>query len=341
MTIIYFILILGGIVFFHELGHFIFAKRAGVYIYEFSIGMGPQIFKYKSKKDETMYSIRLFPIGGFVQMAGEEIEVDENIPKEKRMQEKKWYQRLLIMIAGVMFNFIMSILLLIIVGLVAGVPTNKMIVSNIKEDSTSYINGLRNNQQILKINGKKYNSTDLATLELIVNQKNDVELEVEEKGIIKKITIKADQTEDESYKYNFSLNSPKEKGILKAIKFGFTKTVDLISYVAVTFWYLIIGKISLSNLSGPIGIFSVVGETAKNGLINLVYLMALISANVGFINLLPFPAFDGGRVLFLIIEKIRGKQFNQKIENTINTVGFIILMILMVFITFNDILRLF
>ena len=92
MTIIYFILILGGIVFFHELGHFLFAKKAGVYIYEFSIGMGPQLFKWKSKKDETMYSIRLLPIGGFVQMAGEEIDPDENIPKEKECNQKLGYK---------------------------------------------------------------------------------------------------------------------------------------------------------------------------------------------------------------------------------------------------------
>lgn len=344
MTIIYFILILGGIVFFHELGHFIFAKRAGVYVYEFSIGMGPQIFKHKSKKDETIYSIRLFPIGGFVQMAGEEIEVDESVPKEKRMQEKKWYQRLLIMIAGVMFNFIMAIVLLFIVAIVDGTPTNKLVVSKIKEDSTSYINGLRNDYEVISINNKKFSSTDMASLELITNLKNELEFEVNDNGVIKKITVKADEVDkdgEKSYKFGFSLTSPKERGLLKAIKYAFTKTFELIKYIALVLWYLITGKLSLTNLSGPIGIFSVVGETAKNGFINLVYLMALLSANVGFINLLPLPAFDGGRVLFLIIEKIKGSPLNAKVENTIHSIGFILLMILMVFITYNDILRLF
>lgn len=106
-------------------------------------------------------------------------------------------------------------------------------------------------------------------------------------------------------------------------------------------WYLITGKISLTNLSGPIGIFTMVGETAKEGLINLVYLMAIISVNVGFINFLPLPAFDGGRILFLIIEKIKGSPVNPKIENIIHTVGLGLLMLLMVFITYNDILRIF
>ena len=121
LTLIYFIFILGIVVFIHELGHFLFAKKAGVYVYEFSIGMGPRIFKFKRKKkikdkngkvtfvdDETDYCIRLFPIGGFVQMAGEEIEVDENIPKDKRLQSKRWGQRFMVMVAGVMNNFILA-----------------------------------------------------------------------------------------------------------------------------------------------------------------------------------------------------------------------------------------
>ena len=118
MTIIIFILVLGTIVFVHELGHFIFAKLMGVYVYEFSIGMGPLIKSWKRKNDETEYSIRLLPIGGFVGMAGEEVEVDENIPKDKRLQSKTWFQRFMTTIAGIMFNFILAIILLFIVGLV-------------------------------------------------------------------------------------------------------------------------------------------------------------------------------------------------------------------------------
>ena len=106
MTLIYMVLILGIIVFIHEFGHFLFAKRAGIYVYEFSLGMGPRIFKFKRKNDETEYSLRLLPIGGYVQMAGEELEVDEKIPSEMRMQSKTWSQRFLTIIAGIMFNFI-------------------------------------------------------------------------------------------------------------------------------------------------------------------------------------------------------------------------------------------
>lgn len=345
MTIIYFILILGGIVFFHELGHFLFAKKAGVYIYEFSIGMGPQLFKWKSKKDETMYSIRLLPIGGFVQMAGEEIDPDENIPKEKRMQSKTWLQRFSIMIAGIFFNFVLAIILLFVVGLINGTPQKETYIGVIDKNSSAYNAGLRENFEILQVNGKKASTKDILSLELIANVKKEVEVKYkDENGNVEIAKFKADTVDENgttNYKYGFSLINQKQRGFFSSIKYAFTKTIELIEYMFFVIWYLITGKISLTNLSGPIGIFTMVGETAKEGLINLVYLMAIISVNVGFINFLPLPAFDGGRILFLIIEKIKGSPVNPKIENIIHTVGLGLLMLLMVFITYNDILRIF
>ena len=345
MTIIYFILILGGIVFFHELGHFLFAKKAGVYIYEFSIGMGPQLFKWKSKKDETMYSIRLLPIGGFVQMAGEEIDPDENIPKEKRMQSKTWLQRFSIMIAGIFFNFVLAIVLLFVVGLINGTPQKETYIGVIDKNSSAYNAGLRENFEILQVNGKKASTKDILSLELIANVKKEVEIKYKnENGNVEIAKFKADTVDENgttNYKYGFSLINQKQRGFFSSIKYAFTKTIELIEFMFFVIWYLITGKISLTNLSGPIGIFTMVGETAKEGLINLVYLMAIISVNVGFINFLPLPAFDGGRILFLIIEKIKGSPVNPKIENIIHTVGLGLLMLLMVFITYNDILRIF
>ena len=345
MTIIYFILILGGIVFFHELGHFIFAKKAGVYVYEFSIGMGPRILKRQSKKDETIYSLRLFPIGGFVQMAGEEVELDESVPKEKRMQSKTLLQRFLIMVAGVAFNFIMAIVLLFIVGLVGGSPTSNVQIKSLDETTNAYASGLRNNYQIVSINNKKITSQDILMLELIANAKKEIKIEYKmDTGEIKTTSFSANEVTSEgntSYKYGFSLQATKEHGVLPAIKYSFIQLIELIKYMWLMIFYLVTGTLSVTNLSGPIGIFNIVGQTAKTGFISLINLMALISVNVGFINFLPLPAFDGGRILFLIIEKIKGSPVNTKVENIIHTVGFILLMILMVFVTYNDILRLF
>lgn len=345
MTIIYFILILGIIVFIHELGHFLFAKKAGIYVYEFSIGMGPQLFKWKRKNDETEYSIRLFPIGGFVQMAGESVEVDENIPKEQTMQAKTWFQRFMTVIAGIMFNFILAIVLLFIIGLVNGSPQNKAFVSYVDPAGNAYLAGLEEGSTITKVDNVKVRTYDRLLLEYQIRLGEDITFEIKNKdGEIKTVTVtpqEVNENDTVTYKYGFNLEDSVETGFLSAVKYAFTKTASLIEQMFFTVVYLFTGDLSVTNLSGPIGIFSVVGDAAKTGFINVVYLLAFISINVGFINFLPLPAFDGGRVLFLIIEKIIGRPVNPKVENIIHSMGMVLLMILMAVITFNDIIKLF
>lgn len=345
MTIIYFILILGIIVFIHELGHFLFAKKAGIYVYEFSIGMGPQLFKWKRKNDETEYSIRLFPIGGFVQMAGESVEVDENVPKEQTMQAKTWFQRFMTVIAGIMFNFILAIVLLFVIGLVNGSPQNKPFVSYVDPNGNAYQAGLTEGSTITKIDDVKVRTYDRLLLEYQIRLGEDITFEIKTKdGETKTITVTPQEVNENdvvTYKYGFNLEDNVETGFLSAVKYAFTKTFSLIEQMFFTVVYLFTGDLSVTNLSGPIGIFSVVGDAAKTGFINVVYLLAFISINVGFINFLPLPAFDGGRILFLIIEKIIGRPVNPKVENTIHSIGMVLLMILMIVITFNDIIKLF
>lgn len=346
MTIIYFILVLSITILIHELGHFIFAKKAGVYVYEFSLGMGPRLFKFNRKNDETEYSIRLFPIGGYVQMAGEDLATkDDKISDDKQMCNKKWHEKFLIIIAGIMFNFILAIILLFVVGLVAGAPTNKPIIKEIDKDYSVYETNLQTGDLITKLNGKKIKTADRLILELQVTNGKEVTLGVtHENGKEEDITLKPKLVEidgEEGYKYGFSLDDKKDKSFLGAVKYGFTKTLSLLEQMMFIILYLITGKLSLNNLAGPIGIFNIVGSAASAGFINIVYLIGYISVNVGFVNLLPIPAFDGGRLLFLIIEKIKGKPINPEVENIIHTIGFILLMILMVFISFNDIMRIF
>ena len=345
MTLIYFILVLGITVFIHELGHFIFAKKAGIYVYEFSIGMGPKIFSKKRKNDETVYSLRLFPIGGFVQMAGEEVDVDENIPVEKRMQSKTWMQRLTTILAGVTFNFILAIVILFGIGLFYGSPVMTPVIESKDENYSIYKTNIQSGDEILSINGKKTDTQDMLLLHLQVLQGEKVTLEVKhEDGKKEKVTLKPKEEKidgEKVYKYGFSLKSESEKGFIAAIKYAFKKTYTLLKQMVFIVTYLFTGKLKLNSLSGPIGIYTIVGESAKAGLVNLVYLVAYLCINVGFINLLPFPAFDGGRALFLLIEKIKGSPVSVKVENTIHNVGFVLLMILMVFITYNDIIRIF
>lgn len=344
MTLIYFIIILGVTLTIHEFGHFLFAKKAGIYCYEFSIGMGPKLYEWHRKNDETTYVIRLFPIGGYVSMAGEDIEVDEDIPKEKRMQSKTWMQRFLTIIAGVLFNFILAIVLLFLVAMINGAPTSKPVVDTIEKGYSVYESGLKKNDVIVGVNGKKVSTVDDFMLELQMASGKEITLKVKRDGSYESVTFSPKKVKvdgNEGYKYGFSLSGKKTYGIIASIQYAFVKTWSLFKQMAFIIFYLLTGKLSLSALSGPIGIFSIIGASAKEGILNLVYLTGYISINVGFINLLPIPAFDGGRLLFLIIEKIKGSPVDTKFENILHTIGFILLMLLMVFITYQDILRLF
>lgn len=340
ITIISFIFILGVTVTVHEFGHFLFAKRAGIYVYEFSIGMGPRLFKFNRKNDETDYSIRLLPIGGYVQMAGEDIEVDKNIPEDKLLQSKTWIERFLTMVAGVMFNFLLAIVVLFIIALINGVSLDATRISK------SNIKGLNKGDKIVSVNGNFVNNYDKLALELSVAGSNKLKLKVKHKdNTYDTVTLKPKAVYNKKHKlqgytYGFEITGTYKHSFFSSIKYAFTKFFSIVEQMFFTVWYLITGKISPKLLAGPVGIFSIVGNAAKTGFISVLSLLALISVNVGFINLLPIPAFDGGHILFLIIEKIKGSKVNPKVENTIHTVFFILLMALMLYITFNDILRL-
>ncbi|MGM9849483.1 MAG: M50 family metallopeptidase [Bacilli bacterium] len=342
MTLIWMILILGIIVFVHEFGHFIFAKKAGIYVYEFSLGMGPRLFKFNRKNDETEYSIRLFPIGGYVQMAGEEIEEDKNIPEEKRMQSKSWIQRFMTIIAGIMFNFILAIVVFFIIGLVNGASQNKPYINLVEDSINSDLVNV--GDRIIAVNGKKIIFTDVFVLDVQLNSGKPLNLTVSSDGVKRDVVLNPIQVEKDgkvSYKYGIGLGDEVKTGVLPALKYAFVKFVSLMVQMFLVVVNLFTGKLGLSSMSGPVGIFNVVGESAQAGFINLVYLVGFISLNVGFMNLLPIPALDGGRILFLIIEKIKGSKVDVKVENTIHTIGFVLLMILMLVITFNDIIKLF
>lgn len=340
ITIISFIFILGVTVTVHEFGHFLFAKKAGIYVYEFSIGMGPRLFKFNRKNDETDYSIRLLPIGGYVQMAGEDIEVDKNIPEDKLLQSKTWIERFLTMVAGVMFNFLLAIVVLFIIALINGVSLDATRISK------SNIKGLNKGDKIVSVNGNFVNNYDKLALELSVAGSNKLKLKVKHQDntydtvTLKPKAVYTKKHKLQGYTYGFEITGTYKHSFFSSIKYAFTKFFSIVEQMFFTVWYLITGKISPKLLAGPVGIFSIVGNAAKTGFISVLSLLALISVNVGFINLLPIPAFDGGHILFLIIEKIKGSKVNPKVENTIHTVFFILLMALMLYITFNDILRL-
>lgn len=346
ITLILFLLILGLIVLVHEFGHFIVAKKTGIYVYEFSIGFGPKLFSFKRKNDETEYMIKLIPLGGYVAMAGEEDLGEDDrlkIPDDRKLYNKSWIQRFLVMVAGVTNNFILGFLLLFIMGLINGAVFNTNEIKNIMKDYPLYNAGVRDGDKIVKINGNKVkNYDDIQTEIAIAGSKSKLNIIVEKKdGTNKNISIKPKYNkEDKNYYYGISIKSYEEKGIIGAFKYAGYKFKSIYKSMIVVIKCLFTGKVGLNSLSGPVGIYSVV-DTAKANFVMLLYLTAYLSINVGFINLIPFPAFDGGRVLFLIIEKIKGSKINPNVEASINAVGFICLMILMVIITIKDVINLF
>ena len=346
LTLIYFIIILGVIILVHEFGHFIFAKTFGVYVYEFSLGMGPAILTKAGKNKETKYCLRAIPIGGYVQLAGEEVDDDEKIPKNRKLYAKPVWQRFLIMFFGAGNNFILALLLLFIYALIWQAPVMEPIITQVVDGYPGDVAGINDGDKIISINGHKVSTIDDAQIYLaIYNDGSEIQFEVEKTSGIKKVYNVTPQKETvdgvESYKFGMAFNNGTEKGLIAAVKYTFVKFGALIKQMVITVKSLFTGALSVSNLSGPVGIYSVVGETSSAGLSSIIQLIALLSVNVGFINLLPFPAFDGGRILFLIIEKIKGSPVSSKVENIIHSIGFILLMLLLLYVTLNDIFRLF
>lgn len=345
-NLIIFILILGAIVCIHEFGHFLFAKLTGVYVYEFSIGMGPKIFGHKDKKGETEYCLRLIPIGGFVQLAGEEIEDDKNIPKDRKLQAKKPWQKFLIMFFGPAFNFIFAFVIILSVSLIWGHTSYKPTISNTTKNYPAYEVGLKKGDTIIEINNHKISTLDDASLYLTLSDPSkQTKIKVKTKDNKTKtynIKPKKEKVKKEvTYKYGIEFKSTKEHGFLSSIKYTFVKMKSLFRQMFVTVEYLFTGRVKVNQLSGPVGIYQIVGTQAKSGLASILFLMAYLSINVGFINLIPLPAFDGGHILFTIIEMIRRKPVKPEIENTIHTIGLYLLMALMLYITINDIIKLF
>lgn len=345
MTILIFIIILGVIVFVHELGHFIFAKKAGVHVYEFSIGFGPKLFSFKRKNDETEYMIKLIPLGGYVLMAGEDdLEEDDKskIPDNKKLCNKTWWQRFWVMVAGAMNNFILGIVLLFIMGLMYGTQTATNVLENIPKEYNLYKLGARDGDKVVEINGNKTkNYDDIQTYLALVKQGDNVNITIEDNnGKRNKYDVKPIQDENGTYYYGISVKAEVEKGFIPALKYAKDKFISIYKSMIIVLKSLFTGVLGIDSLSGPVGIYSVV-DVARSSLQMILYLTAYLSINIGFMNLIPFPAFDGGRVLFLIIEKIKGSKISPKVEATINGIGFMLLMLLMIVVTVKDVTKLF
>ncbi len=346
LSILILIIILSIIIIIHEFGHFIWAKKFGVHIYEFSIGMGPVIFTHKGK-DKIDYNLRAFPIGGFVSMAGEVYADDDKIKKDGLMCNKPWLQRLIILVAGVANNFILAIVVLFISSLIWGASYSESTIAEVVENSAMDSVGIVKGDTIVAVNDKKVTNWDKTQILLYYKTKNNTyKFDIKHQdGTVEAYdvtpTITKNKKGEETKSFGFRVETRTEKGFINSIKYAFVKLGTLVETMALTLGGLFTGKLSLNALSGPVGMYEVVNQGIGYGISYMIYLLAFLSINVGFLNILPFPAFDGGRVLFMIIEKIKGSPVDANIESKFHTVGFILLMLLMVYITIHDIIRFF
>lgn len=348
LNIIILIVILGVLVFVHEFGHFIAAKLIGVYVSEFAVGMGPKIFSFKrkNKKDPTEYSLRAFPIGGFCAMAGEVDEDYKGLKKHEYMCNRSKWERFLILIAGVTMNIITALIILCVQCLIWGHTEIYSNVDNVLEGYPAQQAGIEPGDKVIGLNGYKINTWDKMTLVLALkNDNNEYHFTVRKSsGEIKEYTISPEiiENEDGTTQKVFGLGASTEvkKGFIESIKYAFVKLGTIVSTMWITLANLFTGGLSLSNLSGPVGMYSIV-DTVRGTLSSIIYLAAYLSINLAVINALPFPAFDGGRILFVAIEAITRKKVKPEVENWFHTIGFYLLMLLMIYITIKDIIRLF
>ncbi len=334
MNIIAAILVFGFIIFIHELGHFYFAKRAGVTIHEFSIGMGPRLFGWE--KEGIVYNVRLFPIGGYVAMEGEdEDSVDPNSFGQKSIKE-----RFLSIFAGPMANIILCIVLLIPFFFVIGTPSTTF--GKVIPNSPSYKVGLKADDKILSIDNKKVDSFNEMSSMITKSNGKELDIKYERNGKTQEVTVLPEKS---AGKYVIGIQPKNEKNPTKAISQAFYSTYEISKTMLKFLWQLVTGQLSgniTNSLAGPVGVINMVSSAASSGFINLIYLTAIISLNIGIMNLLPLPALDGWRILMLIVESIRGgKKLPAKIEGYINGAGLFVLLAFMVFITYKDIIRLF
>lgn len=330
MTLIYAVIIFCMLIFVHELGHFVTAKLCGIKVNEFSIGMGPAFLK--KQKGETLYSLRVLPIGGFCAMEGE----DEDSDDERAFNNQPAWQRAIVLAAGSLMNLLTAIVLMIIIAFYVGQATTTIDVVN--EGSPAYEAGIMAGDEVIGIDGSKINEwTDLQTI-VGENKGEPVTFTLIRDGMEIETTVTPQYDEDAGRSLVGVTPVKVHKGIA-SIGAGISNTWDMTVMMYELIGQLITGDVSAKELSGPVGIVYVVNDSAKMGVIYVVYLAALLSLNLAVMNLLPFPALDGGRLVFLLIRKITGKRVTDEMEGKVHFIGIMLLMVLMVYVTWNDIIR--
>ncbi len=414
-TIIAFIIIFGSLVFFHELGHFLFAKKAGIMVREFAIGFGPKIIGIQ--KGETLYTIRLLPLGGYVRMAGEDFDkvelqpgyrvgllinkadeveriyLNRNVanpdvlfletesadlekelfikgyddegnlvrynvsktavifekgqktliaPYDRQFESKSVGSRAMAIFAGPLFNFILAFFIFLAIGLLQGVPTNEPFIAGVNSDSAASKAGMQQDDLVKEVDGKSISNWEEFVKIVQASPGVPLQFVVERDGALVKLDITPATIKDAGEEFGqIGVTRPLEKNPVKAVAYGAEQTVNWIKKIVELLGMLVTGKFTIDALSGPVGIYKTTEDIAQYGIYSLMNWAAILSINLGIMNLLPLPALDGGRLLFFLFEAIRGKPIDKQKEGMVHFVGIVLLMVLMLVVTWNDIQRFF
>ena len=333
ITIISSIIIFLLVILIHEFGHFIVAKMNGVSVLEFSIGMGPKLFQKES--NGTLYSLRVLPVGGYCQLEGE----DEENDSPNSLNNQSPLVRLKVILAGAIMNFILAFILLIFLMSVSRVSTE---VSGVIKDSPAYSSGIQTGDQIVSINGENVSDGE-ELLKRIKESQGDLKIGVIRDSQSKNIKV-TPRLENNIRKIGVNFQEEykiKNFSIVKGFKKGVITFLNLTGMLYKFLGMLITGQLGLGGVSGPVGVVKEIGNAAKTGVANLIFLLAYININLGVFNLLPIPALDGGRAIFILIEMIFGKKISQEKEGYIHMVGLILLLALIAIVTIKDVIKLF
>lgn len=416
-TVIAFILMFGLLVFIHELGHLILAKKTGMLAREFAIGMGPKVFSFT--KNETLYTIRLLPIGGYVRVAGEDPEIVEirpghhiglefneegkvkNIivnnkskhpnariievefvdldhrlciegydldetdtklrfevdpkaffimdetetqiaPYDRQFASKTVGQRAMQLFAGPLMNFLLAIVIFFILGIYQGVPSDKALIGEVVPDTPAFEAGIKEGDEIVQIGDKSISTWEEFTILVSESPNEELEMKIKRSDEIESINITPNEADRQGIKVGqVGVKLAFEKSWLKTVQYGFVETFDTTKMILTNLAMLVTGQLSIDMLAGPVGIYDMTDQVVQTGFTSFLMWTAMLSINLGIINLVPLPALDGGRLLFVGIEAVRGKPMDPQKEGIVHFIGFALIMLLMIVVTWNDIQRLF
>ena len=335
-------------IFPHELGHFIAARAMGIRVNEFAFGMGPTL--WKKQGEETLYSIRLFPIGGFCAMEGEDgAEEDESgqliEPDERSFSAKKPWQKIIVLAAGSFMNVLCAVLIMTLVIGISGFTSN--MIGTVTPDSPAAIAGMVPGDEIVEINGNQVETWE-DVISFMPKDDSTVHVKVDGKDGIRdlELTPVLSDVTDETGKvveqrYVIGITSKITHNPVKALAAGAQSTWNLGKMIFESLGMLLNGEAGADDLTGPVGMVQMVSQSVDYGFWYYGFLTAMICVNLAIINMLPLPALDGGRIIFVLITMITGKKVSEKIEGTVHLAGMVLLFSLMIYVCFNDVIRIF